>query len=43
MQSPNARDPTQPILFCVGGNANFSIFGYQHCWYPQRKIVALGG
>ena len=44
-------DPTQPIFhwlalgFCVGGNANLRVHvgsKIPTCWYPQRKILALG-
>ena len=28
--------------FGIGGNANFSIFTYQHVCIPNTKIVALG-
>ena len=30
------------ISLCVGGNTNFSVFGYQHVGIPNAKPFALG-
>ena len=46
--APRIGDPMSPIFHLlvlgvgVGGNANFSVFRYQHGWYPQCRIVVLG-